>query len=83
MRPVQDCVSECALWHQRQFCDGPLPVDQRGSVLFTTESPALYCDIVRDDEVKPLGRQLLFRVGNQIAGLGSEANDELCGPLGR
>ena len=65
-------MSDRVLAQQRQFFAAAIVVEDGHLVGLSAEAAASRRDVVRDNQMQPLGRQLRLRVCRQIAGLGCE-----------
>jgi hypothetical protein len=72
----EDRVGDVGLRHLRQRTRAAPAVEQEHFVVLGLEPDALLAHVVRHEQIDPLALELRARVGDDVVGLGGEADDE-------
>src|SRR5262245_47421161 len=78
---IEDAIGDLLLRQKRQALDAPVARQQHHAVGVGAEARARFADVVGDDEVAPLLRQLLSGVALDVFGFGGEADHYRRPPL--
>src|SRR5262245_30957005 len=74
---VEDRARDGILAHLLQALDAPSPLDERDDVRVDVEPRAFRRDVVGDHEMNAFGLQLTAGVGDEVARLGGESDQNL------